>query len=130
MFPGPLPFPPPGEDRACGVEIVECTIPADMTITQWRRTRSAAAKGRHASRALRAVLRLPPRREVRCDHTQDTTTRYDHAAKRLDFLMVCSICRTEKLIESMPYEPRYEPNGATVHPLRPHRRAEPGRRAA
>jgi hypothetical protein len=107
MFARPRSFPPLGQDRARGVEIVECTIPTGMTIAQWRRTRSAG-----------------------CDHLHDTTTRYDHAAKRLDFLMVCSICGTEKLVESMPYEPRFEPNGATVHPLHPRKRDEPGRRAA
>ena len=123
MFPGRLPFPTPGEDRAHGVELVECTIPADMTIAQWRRTRSPAARGRHPSRALRALLRLPPSREVRCDHLQGTTTRYDHATERLEFLMVCSICKTERLVESMPYEPRFEPNGATVPPAPQARRS-------
>lgn len=130
MFPAPLPDPGSGDERARGVDIVECTIPADMTIAQWRRTRSTAAKGRHAPRALGAVLRLVPRREVRCDHLHDTTTRYDREAKRLDFLVFCSVCGIEKVVESMPYEPRFEPNGATVHPLRPRTSGQQGRRAA
>lgn len=59
-----------------------------------------------------------------------TTTRYDREAKQLDFLMVCAVCGTEKLVESISYEPRFQPNGATVHPLRPRRMGESGRRAA
>ena len=129
MFPSPPPFARSGDEPARAVDIVECTIPAHMTIAQWRRTPSPA-KGPSASRELGAVLRSAPRHEVRCDHLHDTTTRYDREAKRLDLLMFCSICGIEKLVESIPYEPRFEPNGATVHPLRPRRIGEPGRRAA
>jgi hypothetical protein len=77
-----------------------------------------------------AVLRLLPRRVAGCDHLHDTTTRYDREAKQLDFLMVCVVCGTERLVESISYEPRFQPNGATVHPLRPRRMGESGRRAA
>jgi hypothetical protein len=45
-------------------------------------------------------------------------SRYDHAAKRLDLLLTCRVCKTEKVIHSLAYEPRFEPPGATVHPLR------------
>jgi hypothetical protein len=44
-----------------------------------------------------------------CDHLHDTTTRYDHAEKLLTFLLVCHSCGTEKVIETVPYEPRFEP---------------------
>ena len=94
------------------VQMVECTIPAGMTIAEWRRRRPAAApRAREwSSRALTAARRAWPPRTVRCDHLHDTTTRYDHAAKRLDFLLVCPVCRTEKLIESVPYEPASSPS--------------------
>lgn len=44
-----------------------------------------------------------------CEHLRDTTTRYDHAAKRLDFFLFCPVCRTAKLVHSLDYEPRFEP---------------------
>jgi hypothetical protein len=107
--------------EARAVDVVESTIPPDMTIREWRARRSTAATPgrRRSSRALAAVRRLISRRKVRCDHPHDTTTRYDRAAKRLDFLLVCPVCKTEKLIHSLEYEPRFEPTGATVHTLRP-----------
>jgi hypothetical protein len=145
----PLPFPRPGDVRvgttddgtprrtslsadaveARAVDVVESTIPADMTIREWRARRSTPAL-RRSSRALTAVRRLVSRREVRCDHLHDTTTRYDRAAKRLDFLLVCAVCKTEKLIHSVEYEPRFEPTGATVHALRPGHPVQAPRRAA
>jgi hypothetical protein len=66
----------------------------------------------------------------------DTTSRYDHSAKVLSFLLVCPVCKTEKLIHSLDYEPRFEPNGqpeaagATVHQLRTEQPGQPTRRAA
>jgi hypothetical protein len=59
-----------------------------------------------------------------------TTTRYDRAAKRLDFLLICPFCKSEKLIHSLEYEPRFEPIVATVHSLRPGDRVRVTRRAA
>jgi hypothetical protein len=90
------------------MHVVECTIPAHMTIEQWRRVE----------------------RKAECGHLHDTTTRYDHDAKRLDFYLVCPVCRTAKLVHSMDYEPRFEPLEATVHALRPREPARPRRRAA
>jgi hypothetical protein len=55
----------------------------------------------------------------RCDHLHDTVSRYDHAAKRLELLLTCPVCETEKLIHSLAYEPRFEPSVATVHALHP-----------
>jgi hypothetical protein len=52
MFPAPLPDAGSGDDRAHGVDIVECTIPTDMTIAQWRKTRATGAKAGHAPHAL------------------------------------------------------------------------------
>ena len=101
-----LPFFSPGDARV--MHVVECTIPTHMTIEEWRRQD----------------------RRTDCEHLQDTTTRYDHEAKRLDFFRFCPVCRTAELVESLEYEPRFEPTGATVHALRPRDRPRPQRRAA
>jgi hypothetical protein len=100
-----------------------------MTIREWRIRRSTPA-GRRSFRALAAVRRLVSRRKARCDHLHDSTSRYDRAAKRLDFLLVCPVCKTEKLIHSLEYEPRFEPTGATVHTLRPRDAVQAPRLAA
>jgi hypothetical protein len=82
---------------------MESTIPDEMTCEQWRRLRSA--------------------RRVPCDHMHESTSRYDPARKLLSFLLVCPTCRTEKVIHTQPYEPRYQPQlasgspGAAVHQL-------------
>lgn len=101
---------------------MECSIPTDMTVQQWRRQRSA-----------RRVVPIPP---VPCDHLHDTTTRYDHVEKQLTFLLICPVCGTERVIETQDYEPRFEPHpanepaGATVHQLPIRRHGQPMRRAA
>jgi hypothetical protein len=41
-----------------------------------------------------------------CDHLHDSTSRYDAARKVLSFLLVCTMCGTEKLAETLEYEPR------------------------
>jgi hypothetical protein len=43
---------------------------------------------------------------VMCDHLHDTTSRYDAAQKLLTLLLVCRICGTEKVVETLEYEPR------------------------
>jgi hypothetical protein len=43
-----------------------------------------------------------------CDHLHDTVSRYDHAAKRLELLLTCPVCETEKVIHSLVYEPRFD----------------------
>ena len=45
----------------------------------------------------------------------DTTSRYDHTEKRLELLLTCPVFKTERVIHSLSYEPRFEPSGATVH---------------
>jgi hypothetical protein len=101
------------------VVLVDCTIPAELTIEQWRRQR-----------------RPRPARAAGCDHLHDSTSRYDHDTKRLTFLLVCPVCGTEKVVDSIPYEPRFTPHappesaGATVHRLPDRRHARPLRRAA
>lgn len=50
-----------------------------------------------------------PRSPAACDHLHDATTRYDHHAKRLDFFLVCPVCRTATPVHSLAYEPRFEP---------------------
>ncbi len=58
-----------------------------------------------------------------CDHLHDTVSRYDHAAKRLELLLTCPVCETEKVIHSLAYEPRFEPSVPSVHALHPRERA-------
>ena len=90
---------------------MESTIPADMTISSWRRSRS-------------------------CTHLHDTTTRYDRERKLLRFLLVCHACGTEKEIKAIPYEPRYtpqatgQPSGAKIYQFPQRRRGRGLRQAA
>jgi hypothetical protein len=65
-----------------------------------------------------------------CGHIHDTTSRYDHAHKRLTFLLVCPVCETEQVVEALDYEPHFEPVGATVHPFPAPPDPEPAQRAA
>jgi ribosomal protein L44E len=118
----PAPVPAPGSRREHAMNIVECTIPADMTIEQWRRLRrgSALTQRNPWSLLLVAARRVARHGKGTCDHLHDTVSRYDHAAKRLELLLTCSVCKTEKVIHSLAYEPRFEPSGATVHALRRH----------
>jgi hypothetical protein len=120
------------------VAAIECTIPVEMTIDEWRRLRpSRPPRPRRSTRILTAARRVVPLRPVPCDHLHDTTTRYDHDQKVLTFLLVCPVCRTEKVVESRHYEPRFQPApalriadasaGATVDelPVRSSRRRLP-----
>jgi len=66
---------------------------------------------------LAAARRLARHGERCCHHLHDTISRYDHAAKRLELLLTCPVCETEKLIHSLAYEPRFEPSVASVHAL-------------
>jgi len=82
----------------------------------------AAASSQHSptqrdpwSRLLAAVQRVARHGERRCDHLHDTVSRYDHGAKRLELLLTCPVCETEKVIHSLVYEPRFEPSVASVH---------------
>ena len=102
------------------MNVVECTIPPDMTIEQWRRLRRSAAPAHRNlwSLLLAAARRVARHGEQQCDHLHDTASRYDHAAKRLELLLTCPVCKIEKVIHSLAYEPRFEPSGATIHPLR------------
>jgi hypothetical protein len=110
--------------------VMESTIPAAMTVDQWRRLRSARRRRprRRPANALAAARRVVPLRPKPCDHLHETTTRYDHHQKLLHFLLVCPSCHTEKVVESVPYEPRFEPaptvecQGATIYQL-PSRRS-------
>jgi hypothetical protein len=81
-----------------------------MTIDEWRRRRSPRPPRRRRSTGLLAAARrVVPLRPVPCDHLHDSTTRYDHDQKVLTFLLVCPVCRTEKVVESRRYEPRFQP---------------------
>jgi hypothetical protein len=117
---------------------MECTIPPEMTIAQWRLRRTSARrpKQRHSAAASRLVsLRAAP-----CEHLHDNTTRYDPEQNLLTFLLVCSVCGTKNVVEIRHYEPRFEPSpasplvdasgGATTHELPVRRREPPARRAA
>jgi hypothetical protein len=44
---------------------------------------------------------------MHCEHLCDTTSRYDHDQKQLIFLLVCALCGTEELVETLRYEPRF-----------------------
>jgi ribosomal protein L44E len=78
-----------------------------MTIERRRRLRRSTA----------ATRRVARHDERSCDHLHDTASRYDHAAKRLELLLTCPVCETEKVIHSLAYEPRFEPAVASVHAL-------------
>jgi hypothetical protein len=60
------------------------------------------------------VVSIAEYRERRaCGHLHDTTTRYDHARKLLTFLLVCPVCRTERVLETQRYEPRFAAHTGT-----------------
>jgi hypothetical protein len=44
-----------------------------------------------------------------CEHLHDTTTRYDQHRQLLVFVLVCPQCRTERVVETLEYAPRYVP---------------------
>jgi hypothetical protein len=98
---------------------MDCSIPGDLTIDEWRRQRRPSSTG-----------------SAGCDHLHESTSRYDREAKRLTFLLVCPVCRTERVVDSIHYEPQFTPHGApqsggaTIHQLPIRRGARPLRRAA
>jgi hypothetical protein len=123
------------------VDTVECTIPTGMTIEQWRRQRPSLRRPerRHKAQLLPSARRVVSLRPEPCDHIHESTSRYDHTRKLLTFLLVCPVCRTEKIVESQHYVPRFEPHpapqppdagGATIHQLPVRRDERPLRRAA
>ena len=121
---------------------MECTIPAEMRIEDWRRLRSERRRSvsSRSSRLRAAARRVVPLRPEPCDHVHDTTTRYDHDSKQLSFLQTCHACSTQKVVETIPYDPSFKPHpapqpadgsaGATVHQLPLERVPRPIRRAA
>ena len=117
---------------------MESSVPADLTLDEWRRLRSTRRRpaGRRSARVLAAARRVVPLRPVPCDHVHEQTSRYDPVEQVLTFLLVCPACRTEKVVETQSYEPRFkphvaiDPSGASVHQLPIHKRPEPTRRAA
>jgi hypothetical protein len=84
------------------------SIPADMTIAQWRALRPRRKRTR-AARLLATGPRVVPLRPITCDHLCETTTRYDQAGKRLTFLLACPVCDTVQVLETLDYEPRFDP---------------------
>jgi hypothetical protein len=120
---------------------MECTIPPEMTIAEWRRRRPSGPRGTRPRPAglSNVVRRLVSLRAEPCNHLHDSTTRYDPHRKLLTFLLVCSDCGIEKVVETMHYEPRFRATsgpgsasaGATIHqlPVRSHDDS-PMRRAA
>jgi hypothetical protein len=105
---------------------MECTIPGELTIEEWRALRPRRRRSRSA-RLIAGVRRVMPLRPITCDHICDTTTRYDRAQARLTFLLTCRECGTARVIETLAYEPRFDPTpaphspdapgGATLHEL-------------
>jgi hypothetical protein len=53
-----------------------------------------------------------------CDHIFDPISRYDSKRKLLTFALACPVCRTEKVVERLSYEPRFEPLQPTTAPTR------------
>ena len=100
-----------------GVLVLESSIPEDMTITEWRRRPERRARRRRGPGTPAAARHLAAVPEATCDHLHDTTTRYDRAEKILTFLLVCHVCGTEKVIETLPYEPRFEPLEPSATPM-------------
>jgi hypothetical protein len=41
-----------------------------------------------------------------CEHLHDSTCRYDAVAKVLTCLLVCRTCGSERVVETLAYEPR------------------------
>jgi hypothetical protein len=41
-----------------------------------------------------------------CDHLHGSTSRYDAAERVLALLLVCWICGSERIVETLEYEPR------------------------
>ena len=101
------------------VVLVECTIPSELTIDEWRRQRRPRATPAES-----------------CNHLHDSTSRYDHERKQLTFLLVCPVCRTEKVVDSIHYEPHFtphapaEPAEAKIYQFPVRRRSRPARLAA
>jgi hypothetical protein len=95
------------------VQIIECTVPAEMTLDEWRRSRPRAERRQRRplrNRTPRAARHLALVPDAPCDHIHETTSRYDHAEKRLTFLLVCDTCQTERVVETVHYEPHFEPH--------------------
>jgi hypothetical protein len=98
------------------VVTIESTIPPDMTVAEWRRLLASRQPAKRRRRPLGlgrrekvVELRRAPADETdSCGHLHETTTRYDHQRKLLTFLAVCDICRSERVVETLPYEPRHE----------------------
>ena len=44
-----------------------------------------------------------------CEHFHEPTSRYDQEASLLTLLLVCPVCRIEKVVETLEYEPRFVP---------------------
>jgi hypothetical protein len=44
-----------------------------------------------------------------CDHLHDSTSRYDTGSKVLTLLLVCPVCRIERVVETLEYEPNFVP---------------------
>jgi hypothetical protein len=44
-----------------------------------------------------------------CEHLHEQTSRYDADARLLSFLLVCPTCETERVVETIEYEPRFKP---------------------
>jgi len=41
-----------------------------------------------------------------CDHLHEQTSHYDADAKLLSFVLVCPVCDTEQVVETLSYEPQ------------------------
>jgi hypothetical protein len=65
-----------------------------------------------------AIRRQVVSRSVAPLNAPSHRTRFDPIGELLTFLLICPVCSTEKVIESLHYKPRFRPlpaTGATVH---------------
>ncbi|HEX8855949.1 MAG TPA: hypothetical protein VF752_10135 [Thermoleophilaceae bacterium] len=47
-----------------------------------------------------------------CDHLYDNTSRYDADRELLTFLLVCPVCKIEKVVQTVEYAPKFTPVAA------------------
>jgi hypothetical protein len=47
--------------------------------------------------------------DLMCEHFHESASRYDAIAKLLTLLLVCPECGIERVIDTIPYEPKFVP---------------------
>ena len=98
------------------VVALECSNPDGMIVEEGGRSRPSRGrtKRENADRGLAAARPNAGPRRAPCDHMHESTTRYDRHEKRLTFLLFCPTCGIEKVVETLHYQPRFEPHPAPL----------------